>query len=152
MDIAKLLLIEEGNKERAYYDSLMIPTIGIGIRLGPKNTPLEAYSYLRISPYIAKAMCLEHADKMRRKITERMPLFEKLNLPRQSILISMAFQMGVEGLFGFENMIGAINNSDWAAVYVHGKDSLWASESQTPERAERHMMTMLLGDWSQYEI
>lgn len=65
------------------------------------------------------------------------------NQPRQDILTSMGYQMGVEGLTGFHHMLSAIVDEDWDEAAAQMMDSNWATE--TPERASRHAAVMRNG-------
>ena len=47
--------------------------------------------------------------------------------------MEMAYQMGVEGVLGFQNMIAALERGDWEAVETEALDSRWAK--QAPARA-----------------
>ena len=62
----------------------------------------------------------------------------------------MAYQMGINGLMNFKNMIDAIEEGCWIDAAHEGLDSRWAK--QTPERAERQMKTLLHGTWSEYDL
>lgn len=66
--------------------------------------------------------------------------------PRQDILTSMAYQMGVSGLSEFHHMLEAICNQDWNEAAAQMLDSTWAK--QTPERANRHADVMRSGQWA----
>ena len=59
--------------------------------------------------------------------------FTDLDTPRQHCILEMAYQMGVEGVLAFRNMIQSIERKDWQSAGVHALDSLWAK--QTPVRA-----------------
>ena len=53
----------------------------------------------------------------------------------QHALINMAFQLGVNGLLGFEKMWAHLDNHDYEAAADEALDSRWAT--QTPARAKR---------------
>ena len=83
------------------------------------------------------------------QLEERFPEFSLLCEPRKAVLVSMSFQMGINGLMGFKKMLAAVKGGDWATAYAEGLNSRWCE--QTPDRAMRQMTTMLVGNWSQYE-
>lgn len=66
-----------------------------------------------------------------------------MNEDRQSIIISMAYQMGIKGVLGFGNMWSAIRKGDWDKAADEALDSRWAR--QTPARAHRHATVMQAG-------
>ncbi len=59
--------------------------------------------------------------------------FEDLNNSRKVVLISMAYQMGLNGLNKFKNMLLALHNEDYNLASLEMLDSLWFK--QTPQRA-----------------
>lgn len=54
---------------------------------------------------------------------------------RRNVIISMAFQMGVEGLLGFVNTLRAVSERRWKDAAAGMAASKWAT--QTPDRAAR---------------
>ena len=56
-----------------------------------------------------------------------------LNKARQGALLDMAYELGVEGLLGFHDMLAALERGDWAAASKAALASLWATE--VPMRA-----------------
>ena len=141
-----ILEFEEGYRESAYYCSEGYPTIGIGQRIGSQNNPLEAYGF-QVSPLVAQVWLAETIVKLKEELQDY-AWFKICNHERQAILISMGYQLGLSGLLGFKNMLAAIENYDWQEAHDQGLDSLWAK--QTPERANRHMDTMLSGSLDNY--
>lgn len=71
------------------------------------------------------------------------------NPARQDILISMAYQMGVDGLSLFKGTLASIAAGDFNAAANGMLDSLWAR--QTPSRARRHAEVMRTGDYDAYK-
>lgn len=55
-----------------------------------------------------------------------------LSTLRQEVIWEMAFQMGIEGVSAFKNMIAAIRDQDWNKASQSMLDSAWHSE--TPSR------------------
>ncbi|WP_345859299.1 glycoside hydrolase family protein [Shewanella algae] len=129
---------EEGFRDTPYYDSEGYPTVGYGQRLGPRHTPLEFYQF-SLPQDAARQWLRSHVINISAKLAVHpaiAPAFAKCNLERQVVLVSMAYQMGIEGLAGFKNMLNAITAAQWAEAASHALDSLWAR--QTPARAQRH--------------
>jgi lysozyme len=149
MNVFELLLIEEGFKKNAYYCTEGYPTIGIGWKIGLKGQPLEDFQCITLTEEVAKVALSEEVKRIESQIQTRLECYSNLSKPRKAILISMAYQLGVTGLFKFKRMIAAIEKGDFKAAYSEGLDSRW--RKQTPQRAQRHMMTMLYGSWSEYK-
>jgi lysozyme len=150
MSIAKLLMFEEGFRADAYYCSEGYPTIGIGWKIGIKNQSLDDFKLMTINEGAALAQCNSEAEDLATSLSCIIINWKGLSEPRQAILISMAYQMGLAGLMKFENMIAAIEDDDFPEASNQGMDSIWASDRQTPERAYRHMRVMLAGNWNAY--
>ena len=146
-DIISMLNYEEGFSAKPYYCSAGYPTIGIGQRIGPKGAPLKLYEFT-VSKSLA-AIWL--ADKVKEtladmdKYTAIREAMAACNEPRQAILISMAYQMGADGLSKFTNTLKSVATHNWHAAQAGMLASKWAK--QTPNRAKRHAQQMLTGVW-----
>ena len=132
-----IIALEEGFRTNPYYCSLGYPTVGYGIKIGDKGDPLPKFKI----PHKVAFEWLQYEiasveDKLYKFISDLSPV-------RQSVLISMGYQMGTTGLFKFKNMWKAIEEEDFSTAYHEMLDSLWAR--QTPKRAQRHA-EMFLND------
>jgi len=148
MNIEKLLRFEEGFRADPYYCSEKYPTIGIGWKIGGKNQPLEDFKWMQISEEAALAQCKSEVDDLAVNLRCVINCWQELSEARQSVLISMAYQMGIGGLMRFKKMIAAIEVNDFVEAAQQGMNSLWAN--QTYARANRHMRMMLTDDWAVY--
>ena len=144
----ELTEFEEGYREDAYYCSEDYPTIGIGWRIGDKHQNLDDFKHIKISREMAFLKLSETVGNDYEFLKRNLPSFSSLNDQRKAVLLSMSYQLGLTGLLKFKNMLAAIEAKDWDKAYQEGLNSRWAK--QTPKRAERQMMTLRLGDWSQY--
>lgn len=153
-----LLAFEEGFSEKPYFDSLNYPTAGIGQKLGPRGTPLSCYSFT-VPRAVADLWCRCHLDVVSQELDNnpgtraawRKLLASATGSPysdaRCSVYLSMAYQMGVEGLAKFTTTNGLIAAGDWAEGSVQMLKSAWAT--QTPNRAKRHSQQLASGIWCQ---
>ena len=148
-DIISLLNYEDGFSAKPYYCSAGYPTIGIGQRLGPKGAPLSQYQFT-VSKSLAAVWL---AEKVKEPLAD-MDKYPNIraamavcNEPRQAILISMAYQMGADGLSKFTNTLKSVATQNWHAAQAGMLASKWAK--QTPNRANRHATQMLTGVWDQ---
>lgn len=147
-EIIPLLRQEEGVRYTPYLDSLAYPTTGIGFKLGPQGAPLSHYTFT-LSDNTIDAWLQDNVSCVSSSMQQNTDIAKALthcNQPRQDILTSMAYQMGVSGLTGFRNMLSAINAEDWDEAVAQMLDSSWAK--QTPERAQRHADVMRSGKWA----
>ena len=144
-DATELLAKEEGFRAKPYLCSEGFPTVGYGQRIGAKNQPLNAYQFFLPKP-VAKAWLRFNIELLIDTVAVHpgtATAFATCNLARQTILISMAYQLGVNGLAGFKNMLAALKAERWQEAEVHALDSLWAK--QTPARAKRHARVLASG-------
>ena len=82
------------------------------------------------------------------EVEERLHKFGLLgvdNDARRSVLINMAFQLGVSGLMKFKRFIAAYRAGDFVTASKEMLDSRWAM--QTPNRAKELSEQMLTGEW-----
>ena len=147
VDIISLLNVEEGYSETPYYCSAGYPTIGVGQRIGPKGAPLKLYEFTVSKPLAAVWL----AEKVKETMDD-MDKYQNIkaamsacNEPRQAVLISMAYQMGADGLSKFTNTLKSVAAERWHEAQAGMLASLWAK--QTPSRANRHAIQMLTGNW-----
>lgn len=131
-----LLKREEGWRPYGYYDSRGLLTIGYGIlidrRAGGGLTEEEA-SWLLDRRIAAKTAEVEKA----------LPWVTGLDEVRRAVLLSMAYQMGTEGLLKFRRTLRAVQEGRYADAAAAMLQSLWAA--QTPERARRAADAMKTG-------
>ena len=120
-------LIEEIKKEEGfrginYFDSLGIPTIGIGTKLPITEEEGE--------------LLLKHRlNKMISELLEKKPIILTLSQDRQIALFNLCYQVGVSGILKFKMMFLAIESHDFKAAAEEILNSKLAE--QTPQRAER---------------
>ena len=146
-DIISLLKREEGYSAKPYYCSEGYPTIAHGQRIGPKGAPLNLYEFTVSKPLAAVWL----AEKVKETLAD-MDKYDNIraamaacNEPRQAILISMSYQMGASKVAKFTDTLSAIAAERWADAKAGMLASKWAR--QTTNRANRHAIQMLRGEW-----
>jgi len=136
--MTRLLRGDEGEVLHAYVDHLGYTTIGVGRLIDQRKgggISKEESAYLL-------------SNDIRNKVAEldrRLSWWRQLDEARQGVLLSMAFQMGVDGLLTFKNTLGMVRAGDYAGAARGMLNSLWAR--QTPERAARMAEQMRTGQW-----
>ncbi len=130
----QLLKIEEGYSATPYYCSENYPTIGIGQKIGPKGSSLRHYDFT-VSESLAEVWLEEKLVVIQWHLN-KLDWFADLNCDRKIIIESMAYQLGLSGLFKFKKMIAALENKNWNQAANEALDSRWSK--QTPARAKRH--------------
>lgn len=145
--ITSLLQYEEGFREKPYLCSEGYPTVGTGIRIGPKGADLKNYEFT--VPREVDAVWLQSilnrtmkSMLMNERIAKAMNV---LDAARTAVLVSMAYQMGVAGLAQFKNTLYLVETKQFEEAAKAMLDSKWAK--QTPNRARRHAEQMRSGLW-----
>lgn len=157
-DIYDLFQTEEGWREKPYLCSEGYPTVGFGFKLGPKGAALANYTFTL--PRTAGEVWLRcYLDEMTAEITRFTEVNNTLKIlqskasaslyndPRCAVLLSMCYQMGVDGVDQFRNTLRFMQQGDYVKAAVNMLASKWAKQS--PARAQRHAKQMQTGIWAQ---
>ncbi|MDE2097346.1 MAG: glycoside hydrolase family protein [Patescibacteria group bacterium] len=107
----------EGRRAKPYLDTVGKVTIGIGHNLTDKGIPdtmIEDLFKLDISEALAGA--------------ETLPVYDKLDPIRQTVLVDMVFNMGLDEVKQFVNTLAAINRRDYEAAANNMLNSEWARQ------------------------
>lgn len=148
--IIPILNYEEGYRARAYLDSEGYPTIGVGFLIGPKGAAISNYSFT-LSKNVSDVWLQEMVDAKTAEMRASPAITAALrqcNPARSDILISMAYQMGTQGLAGFKNTLDMIAAGNFTGAASGMMNSRWAR--QTPNRARRHSDVMRTGTYDIY--
>lgn len=121
------LIAHEGLRLSAYQDHLGFWTIGVGrlidARKGGTISKPEAMTLLDNDINA----CLDDLSTF--------SWFQSLDPVRQRALCDMRFQLGSGGFRGFQQMIAALEDGNYADAAAAARDSKWA-RSDSPERAK----------------
>ncbi len=116
---AKNLLIRfEGLRLKPYQDSAGKLTIGAGRCLDTRGISEEEAMHLLANDIVSTY----------RELGERVALFNHLDDVRQLALVSMAFNLGVDGLLGFKNLLAALLLKHYDLAAEAALDSKWARQ------------------------
>lgn len=116
------IVSEEGFESKPYQCTSGVWTIGHGLTYLTEDESRYILEFFRL-PAVEKALY------------KRQPWLEFAHPEVRRVMIHMAFQLGVEGVSNFKNMIAALVNHDYPLAAWEMKDSKWAK--QTPARANR---------------
>ena len=130
----QFILDEEGYRARVYRCTSGALTIGIGYNLDAGMPIDEAMLLMR-----------HRVGTITQSLQGKFAWFDGLNEARRAVLVSMAYQMGLRGLYGFRRMLAAIEAGEYEAAGREMLDSTWAR--QTPARARRTAEMMRLGQF-----
>ena len=132
-EAVNMLMNDEGYSKLPYKDNLGILHIGYGFNLEVVGLSIkESTIILRL-----------RVDDIEAKLFSEFEWFRPLDLRRQSVIISMVYQMGFNDFKSFKKMIKALADKDYDLASEEGLDSLWSL--QTPTRAIRHMEVLRRG-------
>lgn len=129
--IAERLKIEEGYSATPYRDSKGIWTIGYGTNI------------TTISRDEAEWLLQHRLSLAADAVLTALPWAETLDDARLSVVVNMAYNMGIVVLLQFHNTLAAIQRGDWQAAH----DGMLASDwhKDVGVRAERLADIMLKG-------
>ena len=125
---------EEGYRARVYRCPTGALTIGIGYNLDAGMPHDEAVLLLR-----------HRLAKIHAELSNKLPFFGRLSEIRQAALISMAYQMGTDGLLAFNRTLASIEAGHYDTAGREMLESKWAR--QTPERAQRTAYMIRYDRW-----
>lgn len=159
-DTNDLLRFEEGYSATPYRDSEGYPTVAIGIRIGPRGSPLNGYQFT-VPLVVAEAWTDTFVDDLLHQIDTN-PKYAAIRTalaackasaapvlkesPRCAVLISMAYQMGLDGLALFVNTLSLMATAQFGDAADAMLKSRWAT--QAPNRAKRHADQMRNNTWA----
>lgn len=135
MKFVKVIAFEEGFRAKPYKCSAGYPTIGYGIKLANRNANIDNFE-CEIPEPVARLWLEHHAKQVEDKLC-KYAWFIDQRKDVQDILISMAYQLGINGLLGFKAMIRALSVSDMNEASREALNSKWA-RIDSPNRAKRH--------------
>ena len=115
---------EEGFSAKPYTDTRGCLTIGYGTAICEGITRTEAVYLLR-----------ERLIDTRARLASEWQPFKTMSSPVRVALLDMGYQLGVEGLLEFHDMLAALARGDLDGAVAAGKASDWYQE--TPKRAKR---------------
>lgn len=152
MDKTKLigeLRRDEGEKLKVYRDHLGWLTVGVGhlvdARKGANPAPFGVTLKLGDPITQAQSETLLMADIAAKEaeLDDAIPWWRKLTDARQRVLLNMAFNLGTEGLMGFQNTLRMIQGGSYLPASRAMLVSKWAG--QVGDRAKRLSDMMAAG-------
>ena len=135
--LIEMIKHHEGVVPHAYQDSRGYWTIGVG-RLIDKSLD-GGLSDAEIDYLLANDI------KRCRAEAEQYPWFNKMNEPRQAVILSMLFNLGKPRFDKFQNMQAALLVGDYTLASHEMLDSRWAN--QVGRRAIEMSDMMQSGEW-----
>lgn len=114
--LSEMLLRHEGYRQFMYYDTVGVPTCGVGRNLQDKGLSKEEAEFLLDNDI---AECQEDLKK-------EYLWFQDLNRARSNAMTDMRFNLGSAGFAKFKRMIEAMEQKDYEQAAHEMMDSKWA--------------------------
>lgn len=131
--------VAEAFRSQLYHDSRGYLTIGYGRLLDPTKGG-------GISRDEAEYLLANDLGRAERE-AEGLQSYHDLSAPRQSVLIEMCFNLGLDGVKAFKRMLSALVQQDYAHAAAEMLESEWAG--QVKGRATELALQMETGQWAQ---
>jgi len=129
------LVGHEGFKLKPYKCTSGKLTIGVGRNLEAKGVTEQEALFMLDNDIIY------FEEELRR----RLPSFRAFSGTRQAVLVNMAFNLGVNGLLNFKNMLNALEREDYDEAAVELLNSHYAV--QVGMRAHELAEQLQTGEW-----
>ena len=133
--LTDMLVDHEGLRHKLYRCTAGKLTIGVGRNIEDRGISTDEAMY----------MLANDLKAARRELSAAFPWFDKLDEMRQSVLIDMHVNLGLDGLRGFRNTLALIGVGKYEAAAQEMLDSKWAD--QVGRRAQRLSRMMATGRW-----
>lgn len=127
LDVERLkaqLRTHEGEKLTMYQCTAGANTIGVGHNLDAKG----------ISKRVSDAMLDDDIEDAVGDLDRSLPWWRNQPEPVQRSLVDMCFNLGINRLLAFRNMLGALQAQNYAQAAIEALDSRWAE--QVGQRAQ----------------
>lgn len=131
---------DEGLRLTAYWDPIgKVWTVGYG-HTGPDVTEGTVWTLAK-----AEAALAEDLNTAADEVDRAFPWAKSMGVVRWSVLVNMAFNMGLDGLEEFHMMLAAAQAENYEEAATQMLESLWAT--QVKGRALRLAQQMRTGEW-----
>lgn len=143
-----LLRFHEGQKLKAYLDSLNYWTVGVGHLLpDPRNPKWDGYVITQKQcDDLFESDILEHQHL----IDTQAPWANKFDEVRAYVVLDMTYNLGIEpfdgdGFKDWPMFVSQLRKGDWKSAATNMRSTLWAT--QVKERAVRLARMIETGKW-----
>ena len=120
----------EGYSARPYKDSEGYLTIGHGLKLSNNKELTPDDIVIRMNEEISRLYIKEEIYSLHNRL-QCLEVYNHLNTEKQMTLISMAYQLGYDGLMKFKDMWKALEVRDYPAAREAARDSLWCKQTES---------------------
>lgn len=116
--LIEMLKRHEGFRQFPYKCPAGKLTIGYGTNLENRGVSEEEAEYL----------LLNDLERLTKILRERIPSWHKLSIVRRDVLVDMAYNLGINGLFSFKKMFMYLGMDDYNKAGDEMMHSKWAMQ------------------------
>lgn len=109
---------DEGLELKPYTDTTGNLTIGYGRNLSAKG----------LSKTECEFLLANDARESIELAKNNLPWFDSLSIPRQAVITNMIFNLGLDGVMKFKNMLNSIQVGNFRQASIEMLDSEWANQ------------------------
>lgn len=117
-ELIDMLIRHEGVKLKPYQDTVGKWTIGVGRNLDD----------LGITESEARYLLENDLGRIRLELDDALPWWRTLDGPRQTVLLNMAFNLGITRLLGFMKFLRSLREGNYQRAAGEMLDSAWAKQ------------------------
>ena len=132
--LKNLIIKHEGFKSQPYSDINGHLTIGYGHNLQERP----------ITQYAGSVILDDDLMWFLPRMSQVIPFFDALDVARKSVLVDMAYNLGLQGLLEFKEMLEAVRVGNYATASACMLQSKWAE--QVGQRATENAYIMKMGE------
>lgn len=132
---------DEGMRNTLYYDSLGVPTTGVGHNL--RACPLPTGWTYPLSDAQVTQLETHDIQIALASLDLHLGWWRAMDEVRQRVIANMCFQLGISRLLGFAHALASMQAGNYPAAAAGMKDSLWYTQSG--DRSVRLCQAMLTG-------
>jgi lysozyme len=150
--ILQRLMLNEGMRNKAYYDTKGKLTIGIGRNLDDNPLTQEEICYIghnargkAITNEQACYLCRNNIASVKADLDKYLPWWRDLNIDRQFVMIDLMYNLGLKTFMTFRKTLSSIAQG----YYITAGDQLMQSKyaKQVGIRARRNAYALKTGIW-----
>ena len=116
-NLVKQLKRHEGFRSKPYKDTVGKSTIGYGCNLDDRGITEQEAEYI----------LLNDVKKIRAELSDH-DVYKNLSPERQDVLVNMAFNMGLAGLFKFKRTLKSVEEGEYVTASKQMLESKWARQ------------------------
>ena len=135
-----ILVSEEGFEEYPYVDTEGYVTIGYGLKISAAMQPFSDFNSFPLMPQSVAEEWMKSIVTGLHRDMHNIDALDKVlaesNIARTAVLLSMAYQVGLDGLLKFKNTLALLEDRNFEGASIEMLDSKW--HTQSANRAERH--------------